>query len=217
MRLLWIGLPAGLALASAGGLLYYLGMQPKMKTVDVVTGQPRHPVTPEMVVETAKKTEKVAPAFKVEDIRGKAVVIGSPAAERPQFVYFVLDGCPCSIEAEPLFHDLAKQFKGKVDFVSVTNADTEKAKRWDVQMLPTYPVVSDPHLEIIHTFGAKNSVYSALLSRDGKIVKMWPGYSVGILKEMNKLMAKEAGVAEKPFDTKYAPLQQSSGCTFDLG
>ncbi|HSI71800.1 MAG TPA: redoxin domain-containing protein [Fimbriimonas sp.] len=217
MRLIWIGLPAGLALASAGGLLYYLGMQPKVQTVDVLSGQPRHPVTAEMTQATGSKSAKVAPAFKAQDIHGKSVVIGSPSADRPQFVYFVLDGCPCSIEAEPLFHDLAKQFQGKVDFVSVTNADLAKAKRWDVQMLPSYPVISDPRLEIIRSFGAKNSVYSALIGKDGKIVKMWPGYSVGILTEMNKLMAKEAWVTEKPFDTKYAPLEQSSGCTFDLG
>jgi hypothetical protein len=53
-----------------------------------------------------------------------------------------------------------------------------------------------------------------LLSKDGKVVKMWPGYSVDILQEMNSLMAKEAGVPEKPFDTKYAPKQQASGCAF---
>jgi peroxiredoxin len=214
MRLFWIGVPAGLALASAGGLLYYMGTLPKVKTVDVISGQPRHPVTAAMSREAEAKAKKIAPAFNTKDVQGKPVVIGSPGAERPQFIYFILENCPCSIEAEPLFQDLAERFEGKVDFISVTNAGPEKAKQWDVQMLPSYPVISDPAKEIIRAYEAKNSVYSALLSRGGQIVKLWPGYSVDILKDMNSLMAKESGSHEKPFDTKYAPKQQSSGCAF---
>jgi peroxiredoxin len=170
-----------------------------------------------MSKETGAKTEKFAPAFQLKDVDGKDVILASPGGERPQFVYFVLDGCPCSFEAEPLFHDLAERFEGQVDFVSVTDAGVEKAKKWNVQMLVPYPVVSDPKKEVIKAYGAKNSVYSALLSKDGKIVKMWPGYSVRILQEMNAMMAKLSGVPEKPFDTKYAPVADSSGCAFYLG
>ena len=214
MRLFWIGLPAGLALASAGALLYIEAKKPHFKTVDVATGQPRHPVTPEMTKATDSKALKLAPGFNTKDVIGKEVVLAPPVADRPQFVYFVLDGCPCSFEGEPLYHDLSERFRGQVDFISVTNAPMEKAKRWCAQMAVPHPVISDPHLEIIKAYQAKNSLYSALINKEGKIVKMWPGYSAGILLEMNKLMAKEAGVKEKSFDTKYAPKEQSSGCTF---
>ncbi len=214
MRLFWIGLPAGLALASAGALLYLEGQKPHVINPDVLTGLPKHPVTPEMREETGAKAAKVAPAFNLRDTEGQPVVLASAGADRPQFVYFVLDGCPCSFEAEPLFHDLAERYEGKVDFVAVTDAEPEKARKWHVQMLVPYSVISDSSKEIIKAYGAKNSVYSALLTRDGKIQKMWPGYSVDILKDMNALMAKAVGVPEKEFDTKYAPKEPLSGCAF---
>ncbi|MEZ0325682.1 MAG: peroxiredoxin family protein, partial [Fimbriimonas sp.] len=195
MRLFWIGLPAGLALAAAGLLLLREGQGPHILNEEVISGQPRHPVTLAMRQETGSKSAKVAPAFSVKDSQGREVVLGSPGADRPQFLYFVLEGCPCSFEAEPLFHDLANRFQGQVDFVSITDASLLKAKKWDVQMLVPYSVVPDPRKEIIKAYGAKNSVYSALVSRQGKIVKMWPGYSVDLLQDMNKQLAKEAGVA----------------------
>jgi peroxiredoxin len=217
MRLFWIGSAAGLAFISGGLLLYTEGMQPHVSSVPIIPAQPRHPVTTAMTSETASMSRKVAPAFSVKDVSGKTVSIGSPNADRPQFVYFVLDGCPCSFDAEPIFQDLSQQFKGQVDFVTVTDGDAKKAKQWWMQMSVPYSVISDPKLDLMKAYGATNALFSALISRDGHIVKMWPGYSIDILHEMNRLMAKEAGIPEKPFDTKYAPKDRSSGCAYFLG
>ena len=63
-------------------------------------------------------------------------------------------------------------------------------------MLVPYPVISDHSEELINAYKATNSVFSVLLDRRGRIDKMWPGYSVGILKEMNSRMARLAGVPE---------------------
>jgi peroxiredoxin len=216
MKLPWIGLFGGLALACGGLLLLTAAKRPHVETTDIEFSEPRHPVTPEMTRKADAETRALAPGFTVKDVLGKEVTLASPSADRPQFVYFVMDGCPCSFDAEPLFHDLSKQFKDQVDFVSVTDAKADKAKRWYTQMLVPYPVIADPDLELIKAYKATNSVFSVLLDKSGHIEKMWPGYSVDILKEMNSLMAKLAGVPEKPFDTKYAPIKKSSGCAFPL-
>lgn len=216
MRSLWITVPAGLAFASAGGALYILANAPHVESYDIGTGPVRHEVTSEMVSSADKQSQRVAPGFQVSDVEGKSVTIGSSIAQRPQFVYFVLDGCPCSFDAEPLFQQLGKRYKGKVDFVAVTNGNAAKARDWSVQMLVPYPVVADPNLEIIHAYKARSSVYSALITKDGRIAKMWPGYSRGILAEQNKLMAKMAGVKEVPFEAKFAPIKQAAGCSFAL-
>ena len=197
-------------------MLLTAAKRPHVEETDIEFGQPRHPVTPEMTVKTDAVAKKVAPAFTVKDVVGKEVTLASPAAERPQFVYFVMDGCPCSFDAEPLFHDLSKQFEGEVDFVSITDAKPEKGKKWFTQMLVPYPVIADPELELINAYKATNSVFSVLIDKNGHIDKMWPGYSVDILKEMNSRMAKLAGVEEKQFDTKYAPIKKTSGCAFLL-
>lgn len=182
--------------------------------VDLVEGPPRHPVTEKMMAETAEKAKKVAPGFTLKDTEGKEVTIGSPSAPRPQFVYFVLDGCPCSFDAEPLFQKLSRRYQGKVDFVAVTNAGQTKAHQWHTQMLVPYSVVPDPKLEVIKAYEAVSSVYSALVTKDGKIEKMWPGYSQDILKEMNAEFAKISGVKEEPFDPEFAPKERATGCAF---
>ena len=95
-----------------------------------------------MIAETAAEANKLEPTIAAKAVDGKAVVLGSKTADKPQFVYFVMDGCPCSYDAEPLFHDLYKHLDGKIDFVSVTNADAEKAKEWFGDLSVPYPVVS---------------------------------------------------------------------------
>ena len=215
MKPIWLAVPATLAFLAAGGALLIAAQGPHtMGEQQLLQAPVRHEVTPEMTKETAQQAKRVAPAFQVKDVDGKDVTIAPANGERPQFVYFVLDGCPCSFDAEPLFHDLYDRYKGKVDFISVTDGDQKKARTWSDQMLTPYAVVPDPKLEIIHGFQARSSVYSALITKDGRIEKMWPGYSKAILEEQNEKMAKLLGEKSKPFDAKYAPIEKATGCAF---
>lgn len=204
----------GLALASGGGLMYLLAQQPVIMVNSGIIDQPRHLVTAQMLAFTGSKTDKQAPEFQTKSTNGDEVKIAPSTGTRPQFVYFVMDGCPCSVDAEPLFHDLFTRFGSKIDFISVTDADQTKAKRWAGQMGVMYSVIPDPKKNIVHGFGATNSVFSALVLPNGKISKMWPGYSKDILEEMNQRMSTLTAVAEKPFDTKWAPIKRASGCNF---
>ena len=215
MRLIWVTAPAGLALASIGLLLMRMGNAPHYSSTDIKLDEPRHLITEKMLAETAALSNKLEKSFSVTDVSGKALTIGSSRANKPQYIYFIVDGCPCSYDAEPLFHDLYKQFNGAVDFVSVTNAVPEKAKQWYTELSVPYSVVSDPKQEIIQSYEAKAAIYSVLLTRDGHVAKMWPGYSADILKDINSTIAKFAGVPAKPFDTKYAPLKKATGCAFN--
>jgi peroxiredoxin len=219
MRPHQIALPIALLLAGAGGLLAVKAKQPPPVRIQEAGGIPLlpkedHPVTPEMAAAVERKATEMAPELEGVSTRDDRIAIAPRDGDRPQFVYFVLHGCPCSFEVEPLFKRLYLHFEGEVQFVSVTDADLEGAKKWSDQMLVPYPVIPDPGKRIIRAFNAKNSVYSALISRDGRIVKMWPGYSRDILLEMNELMAKELGLEPDSFDPQYAPLEEKSGCVF---
>jgi len=214
MRLYWITVPAGLALACTGLLLWRLGSAAHYTVSDVQPSIVRHLVTEQMIAETAAAANKLESTITTTDVDGHKRTLGSHDGAKPQFVYFVLDGCPCSYDAEPLFHDLYKQFDGKIDFVSVTNASLDKAKQWSGDLNVPYPVIPDPQEKIIHAYGARAAIYSMLITKDGHIAKMWPGYSVDFLKDMNETMAKLAAVPVKPFDTKYAPKEKATGCAF---
>lgn len=212
MRAWYFTVPAGVLLATLGVVMVLEAQGPVVKTGYVVSSEPRHLVTPDMVRRTSAETQKPAPEFQTVGFDGTPVALGE-GRTKPQFVYFIMDGCPCSIEAEGLFHELNKHFKSQVDFVGVINTGKDKARQWSVDMLTPYPVVPDPDEKIIHAFGATNSAVSALV-KDGRIVKMWPGFSIDLMKDMNSTIAETVGVAATPIDTKWAPIKRAAGCAF---
>lgn len=216
MRPAFVILAAALALTSAGALMMWQASKPQIVDVPIVSNQPRHPVTPAMEEDAEKRARKEAPDFTVKDFEGKAVEIGKPRPGRLQFLYFVMDGCPCSVEAEPLFHDLWKLHRDKVDFVAVIDKDDKVARQWSVDMLTPYPVVADPRGKVITAYDAPNSAYSALVDEKGRLVKVWPGYSISILNEMNRIMSEEFGQKPSKIDPKWAPQKASSGCAFSF-
>jgi len=181
------------------------------KQLGLLLDQPRHPVTTEMEHETGLRALKPAPSMTVEDARGGLHALGGQA--KPQFLLFILDDCPCSVDAQPIMDKLSKHFDDKVEFLGVTNGDHDAAKDWWVRYSVPFPIIADPKKEIIHAYQAKHSVYSALVS-EGRIIKMWPGYSVDMLADMNQVISKTARVPLKPFDPEYAPKARTSGCAF---
>ncbi len=206
----------GSLFAAGGGLLAYVAhAAPRGVPGLVESPAVRHIVTRTMEEESAARTRKPAPVFGLASYDGKPVHLGG-ARERPTFVYFVKEGCPCSFDANPFYKDLAKAMAGDVEFVAVTDADAEGARRWSTELGVPYPVVSDPKAEVMKAYNAKSSVYSALIDREGRIVKVWPGYSQALLKEMNRLLAKEAGRKEAPFDVHFAPVEKAAGCAFSF-
>jgi peroxiredoxin len=214
MRLAPILVPLGFAFAVTGGILIYASIQPaKASPAPAISNEPRHPVTEEMIRSTGDMSSKAAPFFKLKDAHGIEVQLGG-AGPRPQFVYFILDGCPCSIDVQPFFNRFYKRYKDKVDFIGVINTGVAKAKDYAGTTTLLHPLVCDEDLKIVDAYGAKESTYSVLVNRDGTIERMWPGYSQDILREMNSRLAKLAGVKEEPFDVAYAPKQKSSGCFF---
>jgi hypothetical protein len=158
-------------------------------------------------------SKKTAPFFKVKDIHEIDVQIGGQG-KKPQFVYFILDGCPCSLDVQPLFNRMYLRFKDKVDFIGVINVGKARGLDYAGTTTTLHPVVSDEALKIIAAYGAKQSTYSALIDPDGTILKMWPGYSQGTLHELNHLLSKAVKTKEEKFDAAYAPEKQTTGCKF---
>ena len=214
MKAAWFAVPVGVVLAFAGGLLYYLADQPKPPSLLEVSSEPRHPVTDAMIKLTADRAAKQIETSKGPTTARHEFTFAPKGATKPQFIYFVKDGCPCSYDAEPLFKRLGLKYAHSVEFATVTDAALDHAKAWDIAQTPPYPVVYDPDHRIINQFGATNSVFSVLLDVNGRVLKMWPGYSKSILKDMNAFLAKAAGVGETPFDPQYAPDAKTSGCPF---
>ncbi len=181
---------------------------------DTSLGQPRHPVTEEMANSVKRLDRKIGKFFKLPDTTGKPVLIGGQGP-KPQFLFFVKQGCPCSFDAEPIIQKLYHHFDGKIEFIEITDAKFDDAKKWAADLKIPYPVVTNPKLDVMESYQAPASVYSTLLDQNGLIVKRWAGYSMDYLAEMNQEMSKLLGETAKPFDAAYAPKIKTSGCTFD--
>lgn len=214
MKLL-ILVPAVLAALSATGLLLLHAPAPIQQDFGIDFANVRHYVTKEMEVETAAARNRQLPEIQGTTELGKTVDFAPAGAKLPQFVLFIKDACPCSIDAQPLFNRLARKYEGKVEFLGVIDGDIGHARDYAERYTVAFPVVADSGERIIKGFGAKGGLYSVLVARNGHVAKMWPGYSIDILADMNHLLAEEAGVKETPFDPQYAPKVKAAGCAYN--
>ncbi|MBS1719180.1 MAG: redoxin domain-containing protein [Armatimonadetes bacterium] len=221
MKLSTLTIPLGVLLFAAGGYMMVKARNFQQENSDSQASRsidlnqwdkPKHPVNDAMRDAARLMSTKLAPDVTLKSYLDQDVRLGG--YEKPQFVLFILWQCPCSIDAQPIMNDLSKQFKGKVDFVGVINKPVAQAKEWrDLYQMP-FPTLADPDKAAIHAYGIKQSVYSTLVSK-GRIIKVWPGYSKRILEDINQTLAAEIGEKARPFDPKYAPKEDTSGCYFD--
>ncbi|MFI5384634.1 MAG: TlpA family protein disulfide reductase [Fimbriimonadales bacterium] len=213
MRLAAILVTLGVAFAAAGGIMTYVALEPKSGAPANSVPEVRHPVSSQMLLEASRMSERASPLFKLEDAHGIPVQLGGSGA-KPQFVYFILEGCPCSLDAQPLFNALYRRYKDKVDFIGVINAGKATALDYAGQTTTLHPIVCDPDLRLIRAFGVKQSTYNLIVRSDGLVDHMWPGYSRDILRQINARLAKLTGTPETPFDASVAPETPASGCYF---
>jgi peroxiredoxin len=213
MRFAAVFVPLGVALAVAGGIMFYASLKPARAEALAIVAEVRHPVSRQMLLDASVMSEKTAPFFKLKDAHGIDVQIGGEG-KRPQFVYFILLDCPCSLDAQPLFNSLYRRYKGKVDFIGIINCDKAKAIDFAGETTTLHPIVCDPDHKIVKAYGALQSTYNLVIRPDGTIVKMWPGFWRDQLQELDKTLAKLVGETSTPFDAQYAPIKKTSGCYF---
>lgn len=205
-----VTVPLGLALAAAGAVMF-------AKSRPAVSEPPaptRHLVTEAMELNAKSLSSNVSPLHEATTYDGKKVDLIESLKKGPVFVYFIQDGCPCSVDAEPLFQRIYKKWKDSVTFVGVIDKGTDRAQDWVRVFKTPYAIVPDQQKTIIHSFKALNSAFSVLVNKEGKIEKAWPGYSKGYLLDINATMAKLTGKPAGELDTAYAPVERTTGCAF---
>lgn len=216
-KLLWITLPASVLIIGAAGFL--VAAKPAGTITTTTPGLalgPRHPVTPEMEVEAGGKAGNRAPDFSLPDQDGKLWTLKELTKNGPVVLIMTMDGCPCSKESQPYFNKIARALKGKVSFAGIYNEDQSTAKLYgNVGSLDVpYPLLCETSEKTYKAYDAEQSVYTYLIRQDGIIEKVWPGYSVAMLIELNHLAAKLAKVDDPKIDFSEAPTEMNSGCYF---
>ena len=184
-----------------------------MSASNALEPEPRHPITEELRKQTAAQAGQAIPYFVRKNVDGEVFDLKQAVEKGPVFVIFIMEGCPCSYEAQPLFQRIEAAFGKKVQFVGITTGSVSEAKEWKAHFDMAYPVISEPDAKLMHDFKAVHSAYTALLTKEGGVVSMWPGYSQHELQSITEALNRATGLREIVAVTD-APRKPTTGCTF---
>jgi len=133
---------------------------------------------------------------------------------RPVLLVFIKDGCPCNAEFDSYLRRVEKLYRDDVRFVGVIDGGVETARRYVERSRVEYPILADADRRLIHRFKARNGCYSALLTADGALDTLWPGYSADALRDLARRIATLTHVAERLPDVADVPAALTTGCPF---
>lgn len=216
MRALWITTPLSLAIAAFG--IYLANARPP---VAIYSDQfqnsisTRHPVTDEMRKLAEQMAKTPVPNFSELDSKGQALRSDMLKEGKPAVLVFIKNECPCSVEAQPIFNSMAKAYGSDALFYGISDCDQRDADAYVEATKTNFPVICDTDSSTIHAFQIKASASMALVDGKGRIVEIFPGYSISELRRLNLLLGSLAGVDPKEFDDSKAPVQLTAGCTFE--
>ncbi|MBL8086599.1 MAG: redoxin domain-containing protein [Chthonomonas sp.] len=174
-----------------------------------------HPVTPDMKKTAFLQAGATAPDFKLPDENGNPQSLDNLAKGKPALLYFIQKDCPCCVSAEPFIEQIAKAYGDRVAVIGIANTIPEEAAKW--KRLNTFPapILSDPDLMIIQSYKIATAAYSVVVSKDRKIVEVFPGYSRTMVQAMSDVLARQLGEKTGPqIDLTGAPDKPAAGCTF---
>ena len=181
----------------------------------VIESTPKHMVTKEMADASRAMVDRPAPPFVASALDGDQVELAERLRRGPVILTFIKAGCPCSEAAQPFFNQLHAAYPGAA-FLGVVDVAGGPAQRWAERLRIAYPMLTDPDLKIIRAYGVENSAYVVVIDPRGRIIRHWPGFSTGMLREFGATLAALTGKAEQQLDVSEAPDQEYSGCPFDL-
>ena len=148
------------------------------------------------------------------DQRGQSFHWPQSGASAPLVMIFVKQGCPCSVDFEPYFHQLAAAYDGVAQFVGVIDAGQELARQYADQNETPYPILADAERRLIDRFGAKNGAYVALLLPGGGLEMLWPGCSADMFRELSERIAAATAGETPALTLAGLPDALVTGCPF---
>lgn len=209
IRLAKLSLAVSALLFSAGAVLLYAA-----HTRVEIEPDPIHPITNPMLEAAALETDTAAPNLVRKTTEGDTIDLSKLSKNGPVYLVFIKDNCPCSVIAQPYFQRLYDAFGGKATFVGITDADLSQAKDWKSHFQMTFPLISDPKLDLMKAYHATNSAFSELIGQDGRVVHQWPGYNRQILGNIEEAIANAAHLPDPNMDVSDVSTKPSAGCTF---
>ncbi|MBS1706021.1 MAG: redoxin domain-containing protein [Armatimonadetes bacterium] len=185
----------------------------KSNNINIQSEDIRHPLTDSLREGAERQKLKSAHDANLPGVDAADVQLSSLWKYKPALLIFTLTECPCSMQAQPFFNSMANAYGEKINFLAVTKGSKVDCSNYRVNLTVSFPMARDEHGEVAKAYDVPNSAYSALIGTDGKITKLWPGYSKKLLTEINETLAKTAGVEPIKLDLRGAPDEDATGCS----
>lgn len=137
-----------------------------------------------------------APVFELELVNGEVVDAASAWAERPLVLVFFESWCePCRDQQQDI-NELADEYQDVVLFLGVAGLSSEdEVLEYVRENDVNYPVGIDAEGEVWLDYAATEPPLVALITKDGKVVRGWPGGIGGdrLRQQIEDELVKDAG------------------------
>lgn len=156
---------------------------------------------------------KRAPSIVAVGSDGKEFRLEEALKKGPVFVYFISTTCPVNDEANKYYERIHQAFRTKaITVIGIASDDLVGFNKWNQSHKLTFPVICDADYEHIEAYKVKSSPTSLLIGPDGRVSKVWVGYSESSLKETIGVIASYLRAEPPSVDFRGAPKSTAVGC-----
>ncbi|RIJ78959.1 TlpA family protein disulfide reductase [Nakamurella silvestris] len=164
----------GIRLAAAG---LVLALVAGCSSADAVPPEPPVVVVAPSEVSAVVATDAPeAPAFSTIDTEGRQVDLADLWATGPVVLVFFATWCSVCVNRQSEFSNLAERYGQVAKVVGILGQEkVPEVQTYLADHAPGFPVILDEQLKIWRDYAVAEPPFVALISKDGHLVKGWPG------------------------------------------
>jgi peroxiredoxin len=157
-----------------------------------------------------------APGFTVNEVSGRVWSLRDMRSQgSPLFLYFINDRDNLSSRASSYINRMVRAYTpSHVKWYGIINAREDRTRSYVTEFNPPYQVLMDRNMTAVQLYGLQNAPAVIMIDRQGRVAKIWRGFSGPMLKDLNRTLARVNGKRVKRLDFSRTPSVTQYGQPF---